>query len=75
MTVYMDPVKELNKHIELKVVGGWSKRDVAAAMQISAEQLHHIISGRRKPTLFQAVMIEREFGILPASWLDEAPNF
>ena len=75
MTVCMDPVKEFNKHIEERTEEGWSKRDVAAAMQISPEQLHHLISGRRRPTLFQAVMIEREFEIPPSSWLDEGPEY
>ena len=75
MTVCMDPVKELNKHIEERTEEGWSKRDVAAAMQISPEQLHHLISGRRRPTLFQAVMIDREFGIPTDSWIDEEPSF
>jgi|TARA_Y100000310_G_scaffold332554_1_gene408377 plasmid maintenance system antidote protein VapI len=71
----MDPVKELNKHIEERMEEGWSKRDVAAAMQISPEQLHHLISGRRRPTLFQAVMIDREFGIPADLWIDEGPSF
>jgi plasmid maintenance system antidote protein VapI len=44
-------------------------------MQMSSEQLQHLITGRRTPTLFQAVMIEREFGIPPSSWLDEGPEY
>ncbi len=75
MTVCMDPVKELIECVDERVRDGWTKRKVAAAMQMSSEQLQHFLSGRRTPTLFQAVMIEREFDIPPSSWLDEGPEY
>ena len=75
MTVCMDPVKELIECVDERVREGWTKRRVAVAMQMSSEQLQHLITGRRTPTLFQAVMIEREFDIPPSSWLDEGPEY
>tara|TARA_R100001594_G_C3953664_1_gene243645 strand:+ start:396 stop:623 length:228 start_codon:yes stop_codon:yes gene_type:complete len=75
MTVLMDPVRELQECVSERRREGWTKKKVAASMQMSSEQLQHFLSGRRTPTLFQAVMIEREFGIPPSSWLDEGPEY
>tara|TARA_R110002020_G_scaffold473082_1_gene701857 strand:- start:100 stop:315 length:216 start_codon:yes stop_codon:yes gene_type:complete len=71
----MDPIRELQEYVDERTRDGWTKKRVAAAMQMSIEQLQHLLTGRRMPTLFQAVMIEREFGIPPSSWLDEGPEY
>lgn len=75
MTVSMDPIRELQEAVSERTREGWTKRKVARALQMSVEQLQHLITGRRTPTLFQAVMVEREFGIPPSSWLDEGPEY
>ena len=75
MTVFMDPVRELQECVDERLREGWTKKKVASSMQMSAGQLQHLTTGRRPPTLFQAVMIEREFGIPPSSWLDEGPEY
>ncbi len=54
---------------------GCTKKKVAASLEISPEQLAHLIAGRRCATIRQAIRIEREFDIPPSSWLDEGPEY
>ena len=45
-----------------------SKTDTATDLGMSVEQLRHIESGRRKPTLPQAVAFEDQLGIPVRAW-------
>lgn len=44
------------------------KSHEAEAMGMSKQQLDHLLSGRRKPTLAQALEIYRHTGIAPYLW-------
>lgn len=47
------------------------KSHEAEAMGMSRQQLDHILSGRRRPTLAQALEIYRHTGIAPYLWQEE----
>jgi plasmid maintenance system antidote protein VapI len=44
------------------------KSHEAEAMAMTRQQLDHILSGRRKPTLEQAVAIYKHTGLAPYLW-------
>jgi len=44
------------------------KAHEAEAMSMTRQQLDHLLSGRRRPTLDQAVAIYRRTGIAPYIW-------
>lgn len=44
------------------------KAHEAEAMEMTKQQLSHLLSGRRKPTLDQAIAIFRHCGIAPYLW-------
>jgi len=44
------------------------KAHEAEAMRMSRQSLDHILSGRRQPTLAQALQIYRHTGIAPYLW-------
>jgi hypothetical protein len=46
-----------------------SRTSFATGVGMSIGQLRHIVSGRRKPTIRQAIAIEDEHGIPIRSWL------
>lgn len=47
------------------------KAQEADEMDMSRQSLDHVLSGRRRPTLAQALQIYRHTGIAPYLWLDE----
>ena len=45
-----------------------TQAELARRTGISAVQLSHLLHGRRRPTLDQAVALEAEVGIAPKDW-------
>jgi plasmid maintenance system antidote protein VapI len=54
---------------------GCTKKKVAASLEISPEQLAHLIAGRRCATIRQAIRIEREFDIPIEDWDEDPPRY
>ena len=64
--------KKVREHCEET---GSTMKKVAASLEISPEQLSHLISGRRCATIRQAIRIEREFDIPIEDWDDDLPRY
>jgi antitoxin component HigA of HigAB toxin-antitoxin module len=54
---------------------GCTKKKVAASLEISPEQLAHLLAGRRCATIRQAIRIKREFDIPIEDWDDESARY